>query len=284
MRALVGLRNSNNSIPLGFAATLALGILLAPIASQGQEDALVILENSAVGMGIDNPERQLHLRGNNATFRMDRDTNSAAFILTRTAPGDFGTVWKTFVVGADASGPSSGEFVINDLGAATAGGGSRRMTINNDGNVIFTGTVSSSSSIRYKEDVRDLTDASESLPQLRGVRYVRKDNGKAGLGLVAEEVAEVYPELVERDSAGEIEAVNYAALVAVLIEGYKEQEKRIRAQELDLQIQRNALAAQQVEMAALYERLGSFDALQARLTQLEQLVRDQSAITAAARF
>ena len=50
----------------------------------------------------------------------------------------------------------------------------------------------------------------------------------AEIGLVAEEVAQVFPELVELDSeSGEVEAVNYAAMVAVLIEAYKEQEARI---------------------------------------------------------
>jgi hypothetical protein len=50
----------------------------------------------------------------------------------------------------------------------------------------------------------------------------------AVIGLIAEEVAEVYPELVQRSAAtGVAESVNYPALVAVLIEGFKAQQGQL---------------------------------------------------------
>ena len=87
----------------------------------------------ALGVGTETPARQMHVRGENAVFRMDRDRDGPAFMLVETALGNFNTVWKTFVVSTVASGVNNGSFVINDLGTATSGAGTRRLTIANNG-------------------------------------------------------------------------------------------------------------------------------------------------------
>ena len=202
-----------------------------------------------VGIGTEHPDRQLHLSGANAVFRMDRTVDTAAFMLVRT--DNSGNPLKTFVVGTNAAGANNGEFIINDLGASVSGG-ARRMTINNAGNVIFTGTVSSASSARYKRDIATLTDASTSLERLRGVRFVRIATGRQELGLIAEEVAEVYPELVEYDTAtGQVEAVNYSALTAVLLQALKEQQARTAS----LEAQLSELQGVKTRLADLERRL-----------------------------
>ena len=250
-------------------------VVLMPLQSPAQ-DALRIAPNGNVGLGIDDPARQLHLKGTNATFRMDRSADTAAFLLVRTNAG--GTPLKTFVVGANAAGSNNGEFIINDLGTAVSGAGTRRMTINNEGNAIFTGTVSQASSARYKLDIETLEDARAALRQLRGVRFIRKDNGRAGLGLIAEEVREVFPEVVEVER-GAAEAVNYSALVAVLVEAFKEQEAELAAQRAELAGQRaelatlrGELAGQQAHAAHLEARLAGFEAVRDRLAEIEGLL------------
>ncbi len=152
-----------------------------------------------LGVGTDTPERAVHLKGPNAVFRMDRSADSAAFILVRN--NTKGEILKTFVVGVNASDLNDGEFIINDLGTSVGGEGQRRLTITNDGEAIFTGTVSArefyqTSSITRKTDVRTLPDAVDKLKQLRGVTFDWKSDGKPSLGLIAEEVAEVLPEVV----------------------------------------------------------------------------------------
>jgi len=81
-----------------------------------------------VGIGTPAPARQLHIKGDEAVFRMDRSKNTAAFMLVRIDSS--GNPQKTFVVGTNANGSNDGEFVINDLGTAVRGDGVRRMTIN----------------------------------------------------------------------------------------------------------------------------------------------------------
>ena len=95
----------------------------------------------SLGVGTDAPQRAVHLQGPNALFRMDRDRNTSAFLLTRTARNDLSDIWKSFVIGVNADGPEDGEFIINDLGSAVSGGGTRRLTIRNNGDVNIEGRL-----------------------------------------------------------------------------------------------------------------------------------------------
>jgi hypothetical protein len=190
-----------------------------------------------LGVGTDSPDRAVHLKGSNAVFRMDRNLDSTAFMLVRTDNG--GNPLKTFVVGVNATG-SSGEFIINDLGSAVSGGGARRMTINNSGNTTFTGSVTAtqyfqSSSIDYKTNVQTVEDPVELVKRLRGVTFNWKETGEASMGLIAEEVAQVVPEVVSSDEAGEHPmGVNYSSLIAVLVEASKAQQQRIDRLHLEI--------------------------------------------------
>ena len=196
---------------------------------KGVNDAVA---NVNVGIGISAPARQLHLKGDNAVFRMDRSTDTAAFMIVRTNLA--GTaVLKTFVVGANAYGSNNGEFVINDLGNAVGGPGNRRMTIDSDGDVEFTGSVTAtgfypSSSIALKTNVRTYGNALETVKRLRGVRFDWKGSGKPSVGLIAEEVEGVVPEIVAHLGKGrEATGLNYDSLVGVLVEAVKEQQAEL---------------------------------------------------------
>lgn len=92
------------------------------------------------------------------------------------------------------------------------------------------GTVSSSR--RFKEDIRDMNDASSGLLRLRPVtyRYAQPyaDGGKPlDYGLIAEEVAEVYPDLAARGADGQIETVQYQKLTPMLLNELQKQARTI---------------------------------------------------------
>ena len=79
-----------------------------------------------------------------------------------------------------------------------------------------------SSSRRYKEDIQDMGDGSRGLMQLRPVTFRYKkafadDSKPIQYGLIAEEVAEVYPDLVARSADGQIETVKYQVLDSMLL-------------------------------------------------------------------
>jgi len=88
------------------------------------------------------------------------------------------------------------------------------------------GTITELSSIRYKENVRDL-DAS-IIPQLRPVLYDEKDSGGKDIpGLIAEEVAEVCTNVVSYNEEGNPEGLQYSRLIPYLIDHIQKLEKRI---------------------------------------------------------
>jgi hypothetical protein len=92
------------------------------------------------------------------------------------------------------------------------------------------------SSRRYKEDIRDMADTSRRLLQLRPVtfRYTQAyEDGATPVqfGLIAEEVAEVFPELVVHDADGRPDAVHYETLNVLLLNELQKQQQRIEALE-----------------------------------------------------
>ena len=120
------------------------------------------------------------------------------------------------------------------------------------------------SSARYKRDIHDMGRLSEGLMKLRPVTFRYKDDPERTrqYGLVAEEVARVYPELVVRDAAGKVESVSYWMLSSMLL---NELQKR--------SAQLGRLSAQMAEMKASHEReLGAMrTAFEARLSKLEAM-------------
>jgi hypothetical protein len=97
------------------------------------DDNGIFTVRDRIGVGTESPKRAIHIQGRNAVFQMDRDKDTAAFLLVRTALGNFNNIWGAWVLGANASGPGQGSFIINDLKSKTSGAGTRRVTINPQG-------------------------------------------------------------------------------------------------------------------------------------------------------
>ena len=102
------------------------------------------------------------------------------------------------------------------------------------GNITFSGTVTANSDIKLKTNVQTITNALEKTLQLRGVEFDRIDYDKREIGVIAQEVEKVIPEVVV-DNNG-TKAVAYGNLVGLLIESIKELKGEITElrQELDI--------------------------------------------------
>jgi hypothetical protein len=113
------------------------------------------------------------------------------------------------------------------------------------------------SSQRWKTNIQTIEGALEMVQGLRGVSYDWKADGQHDIGLIAEEVGEVIPEVVVYEENGQdATGVDYARLVPVLIEAAKEQQQLLK--EKDTQI------------AALKEDSRE---LEARIEALEKVMR-----------
>ena len=82
-----------------------------------------------------------------------------------------------------------------------------------------------------KKDIKELDNCLEAVEKIWGVSYKRTDTGDDGVGVIAQEVQEVVPELVKEveglNGEDSFLTVSYEKLVPVLIESIKEQQKQI---------------------------------------------------------
>jgi Chaperone of endosialidase len=143
-------------------------------------------------------------------------------------------------IGSQGSSGDSGTIRIGTLGTQTSFylAGVNGVTTTNSAVPVLIDTTNGqlgvmSSSRRYKEDIQDMGDASSGLMQLRPVtfRYQKPfaDGAKPlQYGLIAEEVAEVYPDLVARSADGQVETVKYQVLDSMLLNEVQRQQAEIQ--------------------------------------------------------
>tara|TARA_Y100000385_G_scaffold252184_1_gene275471 strand:+ start:295 stop:1281 length:987 start_codon:yes stop_codon:yes gene_type:complete len=105
---------------------------------------------------------------------------------------------------------------------------SETITNASDGTVVVSGNLTVSSDMRLKDNIKSLGNTISEILKLDGKSYTR--DGRNEIGLLAQDLELVYPELVSVDGNGML-AVNYQALAPVLINGVKDQEARIAKQE-----------------------------------------------------
>ena len=147
------------------------------------------------------------------------------------------------------------------------------LRLNPSGSATFQGSVTANgvtltSDARFKTQVRPVAGALAGMLRLRGVRYQWnalgvRHGGEAGteqIGLLAQELEKVYPELVRTDEQG-YKSVNYAQLTPVLIEAIKELNAQVDALQAD-----NAALHQQAaaSTASFEQRLRALEAGGAR--------------------
>ena len=113
-------------------------------------------------------------------------------------------------------------------------------SVTSNGNVYATGNVTAYSDIRLKENIRPIQNALDIVSKLEGVHYTRKETGEEEIGFIAQDVKEVFPELVEiidsrdedpheglQDGIEDLHVMKYQNAVALLVEAIKEQQAQI---------------------------------------------------------
>ena len=112
-----------------------------------------------------------------------------------------------------------------------------RLQLDMSGNLTIAGTLTEQSALKYKENIFSIEDTLETVLKLRPVKYNIKGEEKVEIGLIAEEVHELIPELIKYNSENEIDSISYTRLAAVLIGAIKEQQ--IQINKLKEQIETN---------------------------------------------
>lgn len=99
--------------------------------------------------------------------------------------------------------------------------GSTMFYTDTSGNFAAAGNVSAFSDIRLKTDIQPITGALELVRKMNGVRYRRIDTDLPGVGVIAQEMEQVLPEVIGHTPDGML-TVSYPHLVGVLIEAIKD--------------------------------------------------------------
>jgi hypothetical protein len=191
--------------------------------------------DTLVGVGITNPRYKLHVGFSNGynTFRVEGPSQGGIGAVAASF-GGFGDF------NIDADRIVAGRFSVKESGGVTIGPTPplRILTVAAGfGHPIADGWDSYSSR-RWKTNIQTLHGALGKVEQLRGVSYDLKDSGKHRIGVIAEEVGAVVPEVVTWEKNGkDAQGVDYGRLTALLIEATKEQQKLIHKQQEQIRAQ-----------------------------------------------
>ena len=168
--------------------------------------------------------------------------NSSGSSVTNSATS-FNTANTAFVIGNGTDGSNlSDAFKVMVNGDATV---SNDLTVNGD--------VTVSSDARLKANIVSLGATLSKLLNIDGKTYTIKKNGAQKIGVLAQDIQEVFPELVSEDNEGML-SVNYQGLIPVLINALKEQEEKIVKQQTEitrLQAQEKRIESQEERLKAL---------------------------------
>jgi len=208
----------------------------APVNSSGAGAAITFVERMRITSGGNvgigkTPSYKLDVNGdinipggNKLVFNSE---DTAWYIHARTtgSTANLGSQLKNIIW---CGGSSVEGFAITGTGTGAAS-----LEVRNDGrvwvkeNLNVGGTITESSSVRYKTNIETIKYGLDKVLQLRGVTYDKKDTGIKELGLIAEEVNEILPDVVIKNEEGEPDSVSYGRLTAVLIEAVKDLQAQI---------------------------------------------------------
>jgi hypothetical protein len=143
------------------------------------------------------------------------DTNSNGFGFIKA--GNYGVTWTPLSLQPDGG----------NVGVGTTGPGYK---LDVSGTIRATGDVIAYSDARVKENVETLDGALNKVMKMRGVSYNKIGEQEKKVGVIAQEILEVLPEVVSQDETGTY-SVAYGNISAVLIEAIKELTNTVKEQQ-----------------------------------------------------
>src|SRR5438874_10027405 len=187
---------------------------------------------------------------------VNNTTGSNNVVLGSGSGGGITTVNGVICIGSLGADVSSSCFIGRIRGTTTHNVNAIPVVIDSADQL---GTVSSSR--RFKKEITPMDKASEAILGLNPVKFHYKsdDTYTPCFGLIAEEVAQVNPDLVVRDDKGEIYTVRYDAVNAMLLNEFLKEHRRVEEQERTIGQQREhfdaAIARQRKDFEATITEL-----------------------------
>jgi hypothetical protein len=192
--------------------------------------AMYISNSGNVGIGTTSPTYKLDVAGGQ---RINMSTATTVLEIYNTDTNDGNGVF------IKAGGVNSTKYALVIQNAAST----NLMTVLANGNVgigtaspsttldvvgtITCTTLTETSTIRIKENVEDIENPLQIVKKLRGVQYNKIGNNNKEIGVIAEEVYDILPQIVNVDDENQPSSVSYGRLTALLIEVVKKQDEQI---------------------------------------------------------
>jgi Chaperone of endosialidase len=243
-RALENNTNAPNNTATGFQAMLSNQTGDNNTATGTQALFVNITGNSNTAMGFN------ALRFNTGTNNIGIGSAAGQNLTTGNNNIDIGALGMTGESNKIRIGKQNiqnGTFIAGIFGVALSG---NPVVVSSSGKLGV-----STSSARYKQNVKSMDKASEAVLALRPVtfryKYEIDPAGTSQFGLVAEEVEKVNPDLVARDEEGKAYTVRYDAVNAMLLNEFLKAHRKIEEQGAMIENQKAAIARQQKQIEAL---------------------------------
>jgi hypothetical protein len=183
-------------------------------ATSGNAGSATVLQTARTIGGVSfNGSANINLPGVNTGGNQDTSGTSAISTAATVTTSSAASAFK--VPFANTTASTTGNYGLLQDSTAT-------FTYNPSTNVVEAGTFNATSDISLKENICTFENAMDVVASLRGVRFTWKKNGIKTVGLIAQEVEKVLPELIGTNADTGLKSVSYANMVAVLIEAVKE--------------------------------------------------------------
>jgi hypothetical protein len=211
-------------------------------------------QNGNVGIGTAAPQYKFDVLGGTVHFNPGSNKNviffstsvSEGFSMTWNSISAGGINGQTEIISAKGLGNGGIDFFVGvaDDVAATAGdlavriaGSTKNVGIGTDapayklhvvGDIYASGNITAGSDIRFKTDIKTIENALSTVNNMRGVSYTTIATQAKSIGVIAQEVEKVLPEVVlTDDSDDKFKSVAYGNIIGLLIEAIKELNRKI---------------------------------------------------------
>ena len=197
-----------------------------------ERNPLYITRGGNVGINTDSPAAKLDIEGMSATVpalkvNAGSGDNMILDIFNSSNVKRMGLEYDNSNINFNIVNRSTTKlFTVREGGNVGIGDDTPSFKLDVAGAIRATGDVTAFSDIRVKKDVNTIENASEKVSKLRGVSYKKIGEDDLRIGVIAQEIEKVIPEVVYTDPKG-MKSVAYANLVGLLIESNKELQKRI---------------------------------------------------------
>mgnify|MGYP003655014140 CR=1 FL=1 len=177
--------------------------------------------------------------------RMSIQANGTSTLFMGAAAAQFaeyesgGIIWLDGVNGDLSGGDYWGLQAVNGGGSfRIKRAGTTKVTIDSSGNMDIAGSLTESSDIRLKENIEAIPNALSKVNQMRGVHFNKKGSDEKLVGMIADEVEKIIPELVttatekgelDTEALDNLKSLRYSNMVAVLVEAVKELSAEVEA-------------------------------------------------------